>query len=244
MKTFISQGNTLNWTNGTGSDVSSGDVVVTQDTIGIAAGDIADGESGILNLVGTYQVTKVGSQAWTHGQKVYWDTGNSRATTVAEGNLPMGIAAADVGSGADDTLGNVRLFGAQGDGAVPAEIADFTMTAAAGAANVSEVTIAAKDASGNAIAEPLVFDVWLSDDAAGEGLTGTSASGTVTAKSGGGTVMGTLTTKKALRVQTDANGEFVLEITDTAKTAFKVCAGIPGSGKAVVGITLATGDYG
>lgn len=122
----------------------------------------------------------------------------------------------------------------------------FTATAAvaAGAANVSEVTITVKDVAGAAVTAPANIDLWLSDSAAGTGLTATSASGNVTDKTAGttGIVLGTYTAKKALRVQTLADGTYVLSITDTSKTAFKVCVGV--GGKTVVVATLATASYG
>ncbi len=107
---------------------------------------------------------------------------------------------------------------------VDAAVASFTFTPAAGAANICEVTIQAKDAAGVSLNGPHIMTVWLSDAATGLGLTGTAASGTVTAKTATGAVFGTLEAKKALVVQTLANGSFVLEITDNAKTGFYVCA--------------------
>ena len=106
------------------------------------------------------------------------------------------------------------------------------------------VTITVKDANGDTLAGVYNLDVWLSDAATGAGLTGTSASGTVTAKTASGAVVGTYSAKKALRVQTLATGVFILEITDTAKTAFYVCAALPTSGEAQVATVLATADYG
>ena len=120
--------------------------------------------------------------------------------------------------------------------------ANITGVAADAAANVCEVTITVVDVNGDAVAAVHNMDVWLSDATSGAGLTATTASGTVTAKSASGAVMGTDTSKKALRVQTLATGIFILEITDTAKTAFKVCATL--NGKAIVLCTLATADYG
>lgn len=118
----------------------------------------------------------------------------------------------------------------------------FTITAAA--ANVCEVLLTVKDSSGNALAGVFNLDVWLSDAATGAGLTATSASGTVTAKANSGEVVGTYSAKKALRVQTLATGKFTLEITDTAKTEFYVCATVPGSGATVVSSQLAAASYG
>jgi hypothetical protein len=126
----------------------------------------------------------------------------------------------------------------------PDGVASFTMTAAPAAPNVTEVTITAKDRLGNIVAAPLNFDVYLSDSPVGQGLTATTASGTVTAKAASGAVIDTHAAKKALRVQSLATGVFVLEITDAAKTAFKVVAQVPGTGQHVVGITLAAAAYG
>lgn len=117
-----------------------------------------------------------------------------------------------------------------------------TATAAAGAANITNVSITVKDHTGTAVAFPVMLDVWLSDATTGAGLTATSASGTVVAGASGVDIA-TLTAKKALRVQTTVAGLYILQITDTAKTAFKVCVQMP-DGKVVVPITLATGNYG
>ena len=119
----------------------------------------------------------------------------------------------------------------------------FTFAAASGAANIAEVTITAKDADGNTVAAPLVCTVWLSDAATGVGLTTTAASGTVQAKSASGADFAALTAKKALVVQTLASGVYILEITDTAKTTFYVCAQAP-NGAVSISTILATGDYG
>lgn len=118
-----------------------------------------------------------------------------------------------------------------------------TAAVAAGAANVSEVTITVKNANGRAVG-PINMDIWLSDSAAGVGHSATTASGAVTVKTPGttGTLLGTYTAKQSLRVQTLANGTFVLSITDAAKTAFYVCVSIDGLPRVVA--HLATASYG
>jgi hypothetical protein len=122
--------------------------------------------------------------------------------------------------------------------------ASISFAIAAGGANVSEVTVTVKDAAGAAIAEPFNFDLWLSDAATGEGLTGTTASGAVAAKAASGTDLAVLTAKKAIRVQCKATGVYVLSITDTAKTGFYVCAQVPGLGRTNVSAQLVTASYG
>jgi len=119
---------------------------------------------------------------------------------------------------------------------------DYTITPAAGASTVCEVTIQAKDPAGTAVAHVVPLLVWLSDSATGAGLTGTSASGTVAAKAGSQD-LAALTAKKALMVQTSATGAYVLSITDAAKTAFVVCVQSL-NGELLTTHTLETADYG
>lgn len=55
--------------------------------------------------------TKVGSQAWTVGDELYWDNGNTRFTKTAQGSGPIALAASVVGNGAGATTGDVLLLG-------------------------------------------------------------------------------------------------------------------------------------
>lgn len=119
----------------------------------------------------------------------------------------------------------------------------LTFSPATGGSNVCEVTVTVNDAAGKTLAAVTNFDLWLSDAATGAGLTGTTASGAVTVKTSSGEVVGTLTTKKALRVQTLATGVFILSITDSAKTGFYVCGQLPGR-PLNVSAALLTANYG
>ncbi|MBR9837032.1 MAG: DUF2190 family protein [Rhodobacteraceae bacterium] len=112
MKNFKSQGNTLTFT--AGAAYLSGAGVLLGSIFGVAAGDIASGEDGVINLVGVYELPKTASQAWTVGAAIYWDDANDEATTVAEDNVLIGAAVAAVGSGAEEVLGTVRLNGVFG----------------------------------------------------------------------------------------------------------------------------------
>lgn len=123
-------------------------------------------------------------------------------------------------------------------------VASFTFAATAGAENVCEVAITLKDAAGATVDGPRPFMVWLSDSDAGVGLTATTASGTVQAKAKSGADLATFTAKKALLVQPLATGIYTLEITDTAKTAFYVCAATLDGRAYSVSTVLATRDYG
>lgn len=115
MKNYVQPGDTITFT--AGADYSSGDGVVVGTLFGIACGDVANGDDGEIKTTGVFDLTKVGSQAWTVGAPIYWDAGNSRCTTVAEDNPLIGVAVLAVGSGAGETTGRVRLNGVGGLGA-------------------------------------------------------------------------------------------------------------------------------
>ena len=117
-----------------------------------------------------------------------------------------------------------------------------TFSPAAGGTDETLVTITVKDADGTAVTGPVVFDVLLSDASSGAGLTATTADGAVAAGASG-VDLATLVSKKALRVQTTAAGVYILSITDSAKTGFRVVAQLPGR-KAVVSSALVSGNYG
>jgi hypothetical protein len=121
--------------------------------------------------------------------------------------------------------------------------ASVTISAAASTANICLVTFQVADEEGNAVAGVFHFDVTLSDASSGDGLTATAASGAVAAGASGADLIA-MVAKKAIHVQTDATGKYILSITDAAKTLFYPCATIPGQGKLVVGTRLATNKYG
>lgn len=109
MKNYIAPGDMFPFT-ASGADVASGDGVMQGSLFGVAAGDVADGESGVMKTTGVFELPKAASQAWTVGAKVYWTSGGA-ATTTASGNTLIGVAYEAVGSGASETLGKVRLRG-------------------------------------------------------------------------------------------------------------------------------------
>ena len=109
MKTYVQPGATLTLT--APYAVTSGDGLLVGAIFGVAAGDAASGATVEAALTGVFDLTKIGSQAWTVGAKVYWDDANKRCTTVATDNTPIGVAVEAVAAGAGDTTGRVRLNG-------------------------------------------------------------------------------------------------------------------------------------
>lgn len=81
------------------ADISSGDVVVVGDRVGIALVDIANGAVGPVALQGVWTVSALSTDDIAAGKKLYWDAGNSRATLTASTHKALGYAAAASGSG-------------------------------------------------------------------------------------------------------------------------------------------------
>lgn len=110
MKNFVQDGKTLTMTAPTGGVVSGGVYQIGQLTVVAthAAAEAADFTAMPLGGHGVFQVTKVGSQAWTEGLIVYFDKDNARWTSTATGSLRCGWAVKPLpGSGAGETTGYV-----------------------------------------------------------------------------------------------------------------------------------------
>ena len=107
MKNFIARGETLEIT--AGADIPSGAGVLVGATFGVAAGDIAEGATGIINLSGVYGLSKVSGQAWAQGARIYWEAAENRCTTTASSNTLIGVAYAAAPN--PSAVGQVRLNG-------------------------------------------------------------------------------------------------------------------------------------
>ena len=108
---FKQPGDILDWTNGTGSDVASGDIVGLGDTIAVAINDIPQTETGAVGVEGVFEVAKKSGTAWSAGDKLDWDTSAGefhKGLTGATGDIKgCAVAAASAASG--DTTAWVKL---------------------------------------------------------------------------------------------------------------------------------------
>lgn len=109
MKNFLGKGD--NVTLAAPYDRTAGQGAQIGQLFGVASSDVLSGADGVFDTRGIYELTKVGSQAWTVGAAIYWDDTNKYCTTTATSNLLIGCAMVAVGSGAGETLGVVRLNG-------------------------------------------------------------------------------------------------------------------------------------
>lgn len=115
----------------------------------------------------------------------------------------------------------------------------LTVTAVAGASNVSTVTVTVKDANGVTAAGIHWLELITTSDAAGGTISATAYSGSLVA--GTGTLLITWTAKHAFLIATDATGVFIGSLTDTAKTADYVAVKKPASAGLVVSSAMAFG---
>lgn len=105
---FKSDGRSITWSNGTGSAVSSGDVVELTNMIGVALDDIADGASGAVAIEGEFSgLPKVSAAVFAVGEKLIWDTSASAfddsSATPATGDITGGAVATVAGADAETT---------------------------------------------------------------------------------------------------------------------------------------------
>ena len=109
MKNYVQPGKTI--TLAAPYAVLSGDGLLVGAIFGVASGNAAIGEAVEVALVGVFDLKKVASQAWTVGDKVYWDNTAKETTKTATSNTLIGVAVEAVANGASDTVGRLRLNG-------------------------------------------------------------------------------------------------------------------------------------
>lgn len=108
MKNLMQHGETMPWTNGTGSAVSFGDVVVVGKQVGIAITDIANGASGDLAMEGVFSLPKTSGSAITQGDDAIFDVSAGEfvpsSATPATGDVSGAVTCWIAAASADTTV--------------------------------------------------------------------------------------------------------------------------------------------
>ena len=86
-------GKVLDWTNGSGKDVLSGELVMIGVLAGVALTDIAKDAIGAVQVEEVFELPKTASEAITAGAVVYQDASTKLVTTTDTGNTRIGVAA-------------------------------------------------------------------------------------------------------------------------------------------------------
>lgn len=89
---FKQDGVHLPYTNGTGSAIASGAVVIMGKIVGVALGTIADGATGQIRTEGVFELTKKASLAISAGDVVYWDATPGEVTKTDADGVFIGYA--------------------------------------------------------------------------------------------------------------------------------------------------------
>lgn len=89
MKNYIQRGENL--TIPAPAAISSGDVVIVGEIIGVAAAGAAIGESVDVVTEGVFELSKA-AEAFAVGAAIYWDSASKLATSTATDNTKIGVA--------------------------------------------------------------------------------------------------------------------------------------------------------
>lgn len=71
--------------------ITSGQAVLIGAILGVALTSATVGEKAVVAVTGVYEIPKAAGSV-SQGAALYWDAGNSRLTTTAEGNTLAGYA--------------------------------------------------------------------------------------------------------------------------------------------------------
>jgi len=115
---FVQPGEVMDWTNGTGSAVVSGQVVVCGKILGVALVAIANGAVGSVQVSGVFTVPKVTAAVIPQGSNLLWDVSAGKfdvgSATPASGDVSGPPAVAFVAAGNGDTTLKVKFTGVPG----------------------------------------------------------------------------------------------------------------------------------
>ena len=113
-KNYVQEGDVINWTNGTGSAVDAGAVVVIGQTLGVALVGIAAGAVGAVALEGVFTLPKVSGAVIAAGESLVWDVSagkfDDNAATPATGDISGPPAVARAMLPVSGRIGNSTWF--------------------------------------------------------------------------------------------------------------------------------------
>lgn len=90
-------------------DVAAGAGALVGSLFGVALNAYKLNEQGVFGTCGIWELKKTNAQAWTAGQKVYWDNTAKEVTSTVGANTLIGVAT--VAALNPSATGRVRLNG-------------------------------------------------------------------------------------------------------------------------------------
>ena len=123
-------------------DRTAGQGVKVGAIFGVLKSDALNTTTGEVLTEGVFALTKKDSQAWSQGDRIYWDDSNKWCSNTNTDGQFIGIARDAVASGSGHTVGNVKLEGVPSVVATQAAITALTdsSTGVSGGNTVPAVT--------------------------------------------------------------------------------------------------------
>lgn len=118
MNNYVQPGKTIRKTM-SGSALSSGDLTFVGDVPAVAIADIADGGTGECQICGVFSLTKVSAQAWTQGDRLYYDASLGKVTNVKDTDTKF-VGFAHSAAANPSATGDVLLVGPTAQAAIVA----------------------------------------------------------------------------------------------------------------------------
>lgn len=110
MKNYVQSGDTLPVA--APYALTSGQGVLVGSLFGVAVSDAAISTEVEIKTIGVFDIAKTAAQAWSVGDRIYWDNATRLATTAAAAGANKLIGVAVQGALAADATGRVRLTAA------------------------------------------------------------------------------------------------------------------------------------
>jgi predicted RecA/RadA family phage recombinase len=119
---YVTDGDSLQWTNSGGSTVAAGTVVAIGNILGVVQADIEASATGTVAIEGVYTVPKVSGAVIAQGESLVWDVSansnagafDDNAATPATGDISGPPALAYEAAGAGVTSFRVKFTGVPG----------------------------------------------------------------------------------------------------------------------------------
>ncbi len=107
MDNYVDGGTTVNYTNGGGSTIAAGTILLMKNTLGSVIADIAAGETGAVKISGKVTAPKVSAAVFVVGEALVWDVSagafDDSAATTAVGDVTGAAVAAVAGANGETT---------------------------------------------------------------------------------------------------------------------------------------------
>lgn len=138
MQNYVQPGDVLTLT--APYDCDSGEGAQVGSIFGVAASDVLSGAEGEFKTEGVFELAKVSAQAWSQGDKIYWNDSTKLATTASADGMLIGYATEAAAN--PTSTGMVKLLGGASSTSEGPQPAIVALTDSTGASGTHDDTLA------------------------------------------------------------------------------------------------------